>query len=56
MNDHVCKLTELAGTSTSSMEDASCKAIQCAYESVKSLKMGREFTGSDFTSGAEPFI
>lgn len=37
MNDHVYKLTELTGTSTSSMEDAICKAIQCAYESVKSL-------------------
>jgi len=37
MKDHVYKLTELTGTSTSSMEDAVSKAIQCAYESVKSL-------------------
>ena len=37
MTDHVYKLTELTGTSTSSMEDAVTKAIQCAYQSVKTL-------------------
>ena len=37
MQDHVYKLTELTGTSTSSMEDAVTKAIQCAYQSVKTL-------------------
>jgi flavin-binding protein dodecin len=37
MQDHVYKLTELTGTSTSSMEDAVNKAIQCAYASVKTL-------------------
>lgn len=37
MKDHVYKLTELTGTSTTSMEDAVSKAIECAYQSVTSL-------------------
>lgn len=37
MQDHVYKLTELTGTSTSSMEDAVSKAVRCAYQSVKTL-------------------
>ena len=37
MKDHVYKLTELTGTSAVSMEDAVTRAIQCAYQSVKTL-------------------
>lgn len=37
MRDHVYKLTELTGTSTSSMEDAVSKAIACAFQNVTSL-------------------
>ncbi len=37
MKDAVYKLTELTGTSSVSMEDAVTKALQCAYESVKTL-------------------
>ena len=39
MKDAVYKLTELTGTSSVSMEDAVTKALQCAYESVKTLSL-----------------
>lgn len=37
MKNHVYKLTELTGTSSTSMEDAVTKAIRYAYQSVKTL-------------------
>ena len=37
MKDHVYKLIELTGTSTTSIEDAVDKAIQCAHKTVKNL-------------------
>ena len=37
MKDHVYKLIELTGTSTSSIEDAVAKAIQRAHKTVKNL-------------------
>lgn len=38
MKDHVYKLIELTGTSTSSVEDAINKAIQRASRTVKNLR------------------
>jgi len=38
MKDHVYKLIELTGTSTTSIEDAVEKAIQRADKTVKSLR------------------
>ena len=35
MKNHVYKLIELTGTSTTSIEDAVNKAIQCAHKAVK---------------------
>ena len=37
MKNHVYKLIELTGTSTTSIEDAVDKAIQCAHKAVKNL-------------------
>ena len=37
MKDHVYKLIELTGTSTTSMEDAVAKAIKRAHKTVKNL-------------------
>jgi flavin-binding protein dodecin len=37
MKDHVYKLVELTGTSTTSMEDAVSKAIQRAHQTIKNL-------------------
>ncbi len=37
MKDHVYKLIELTGTSTTSMEDAVQKAIKRAHKTVKNL-------------------
>ena len=37
MKDHVYKLIELTGTSTSSIEDAVSKAIQRAHKTIKNL-------------------
>ena len=37
MKDHVYKLIELTGTSTTSIEDAVVKAIQRAHKTVKNL-------------------
>lgn len=37
MKDHVYKLVELTGTSTTSIEDAVEKAIQRAHKTVKNL-------------------
>ncbi len=37
MKDHVYKLIELTGTSTTSIEDAVEKAIKCAHKTVKNL-------------------
>jgi dodecin len=37
MKDHVYKLIELTGTSTTSIEDAVDKAIKLAHETVKNL-------------------
>jgi flavin-binding protein dodecin len=37
MNDHVYKLIELTGTSTTSIEDAVGKAIRRAHKTVKNL-------------------
>ena len=37
MKDHVYKLIELTGTSTTSIEDAVAKAIQRAHKTVKNL-------------------
>jgi flavin-binding protein dodecin len=37
MKDHVYKLVELTGTSTSSIEDAVNKAIQRANKTIKNL-------------------
>lgn len=37
MKDHVYKLVELTGTSTTSIEDAVEKAIQRAHKTVKTL-------------------
>ena len=37
MKDHVYKLIELTGTSTTSIEDAVEKAIKRAYKTVKNL-------------------
>ena len=37
MKDHVYKLIELTGTSTTSVEDAVARAIQRAHKSVKNL-------------------
>jgi hypothetical protein len=37
MKDHVYKLIELTGTSTTSIEDAIQKAIQRAHKTVKNL-------------------
>lgn len=37
MKDHVYKLTELTGTSTTSIEDAVDKAIKRAHKTVKNL-------------------
>lgn len=37
MKDHVYKLIELTGTSTTSMEDAISKAIQRAHKTIKNL-------------------
>ena len=37
MKDHVYKLIELTGTSTSSIEDAVDKTIQRAHKTVKNL-------------------
>ena len=37
MKDHVYKLIELTGTSTTSIEDAVDKAIQRAHKTVKNL-------------------
>jgi flavin-binding protein dodecin len=38
MKDHVYKLIELTGTSTSSIEDAVAKAIQRAHKTIKNLR------------------
>jgi flavin-binding protein dodecin len=37
MKDHVYKLIELTGTSTTSVEDAVARAIQRAHKTVKNL-------------------
>ena len=37
MNDHVYKLMELTGTSTTSFEEAVASAIQRAHKTVKNL-------------------
>ena len=37
MKDHVYKLIELTGTSTTSMEDAVEKAVQRAHKTIKNL-------------------
>ncbi len=37
MKDHVYKLIELAGTSTTSIEDAVEKAVKRAQKTIKSL-------------------
>lgn len=37
MKDHVYKLIELTGTSTTSIEDAVGKAIQRAHKTIKNL-------------------
>ena len=37
MKDHVFKLIELTGTSTTTMEDAVEKAIRCAHKTIKNL-------------------
>jgi len=37
MNDHVYKLIELTGTSTTSVEDAVEKAIKRAHKTIKNL-------------------
>jgi dodecin len=37
MKDHVYKLIELTGTSTSSIEDAVARAIKRAHKTVKNL-------------------
>jgi flavin-binding protein dodecin len=37
MKDHVYKLVELTGTSTTSIEDAVHKAIQRAHKTIKNL-------------------
>lgn len=37
MKNHVYKLIELTGTSTSSIEDAISKAIQRAHKTIKNL-------------------
>jgi flavin-binding protein dodecin len=37
MKDHVYKLIELTGTSTTSIEDAVAKAIKRAHKTVKNL-------------------
>ena len=37
MKDHVYKLIELTGTSTTSIEDAVAKAIQRAHKTIKNL-------------------
>ena len=37
MKDHVYKLVELTGTSTTSIEDAVGRAIQRAHKTIKSL-------------------
>ena len=38
MKDHVYKLIELTGTSTTSIEDAVTKAIKRAHQTVKNLR------------------
>ncbi len=38
MKDHVYKLIELTGTSTTSIEDAVAKAIKRAHKTVKNLR------------------
>jgi hypothetical protein len=38
MKDHVYKLIELTGTSTTSIEDAVDRAIQRAHKTVKNLR------------------
>ena len=38
MKDHVYKLIELTGTSTTSIEDAIEKAIQRAHKTIKNLR------------------
>lgn len=38
MKDHVYKLIELTGTSTTSIEDAVDKAIQRAHKTIKNLR------------------
>lgn len=38
MKDHVYKLVELTGTSTTSIEDAVNQAIQRAHKSIKHLR------------------
>jgi flavin-binding protein dodecin len=37
MKDHVYKLIELTGTSTTSIEDAVAKAIKLAHQTIKKL-------------------
>jgi flavin-binding protein dodecin len=37
MKDHVYKLSELTGTSTSSIEDAVDKAVKRAHKTIKNL-------------------
>ena len=37
MKDHVYKLIELTGTSTTSIEDAVARAVQRAHKTVKNL-------------------
>ena len=37
MKNHVYKLIELTGTSSTSIEDAVDKAIQCAHKTVRNL-------------------
>jgi flavin-binding protein dodecin len=37
MKDHVYKLIELTGTSTTSIEDAIARAIQRAHKTIKNL-------------------
>jgi flavin-binding protein dodecin len=37
MKDHVYKLIELTGTSTTSIEDAVARAIQRAHKTIKNL-------------------
>jgi flavin-binding protein dodecin len=57
MKDHVYKLIELTGTSTTSVEDAIVRAIQHAYDTIKTLCWFQVVeTRGDLHSGkAEPW-